>query len=87
MAKLQVKDLTPELLAEMKDLQSGKEVKEFLESKDFEISDKGADIIASQLKEGTSDLTDEQLAAVAGGCGGGGNYGGTKEPSGEEDRV
>lgn len=78
MAKLQVKDLTPELLAEMKDLQSGAEVKEFLASKDYEISDNGAEIIASQLSEGETDLTEEQLAAVSGGCSGGGDYGGTK---------
>ena len=79
MAKLQVKDLTPELLAEMKDLKSGKEVKEFLASKGFEISDKGAEIIANQLKEGETDLTEEQLAAVSGGCGSGHPYVGSKE--------
>lgn len=77
MAKLQVKDLTPELLAEMKDLKSGKEVKDFLASKDLEISDKGADLIAAQLAEGETELTKEQLDAVAGGCGSS-NYGGTK---------
>lgn len=77
MAKLQVKDLTPELLAEMKNLKSGKEVKEFLAAKGFEISDGGADIIATQLAEGETELTEEQLAAISGGCGGGGKYGGT----------
>ena len=80
MAKLQVKDLTPELLAEMKDLKTGKEVKAFLEGKGFEISDKGADLIAQQLAEGDGELTEEQLAAVSGGCGSSSRpYGGTEE--------
>ena len=77
MAKLQIKDLTPELLAEMKDLQTGKEVKDFLAEKDFEISDRGAEMIAAQLVEGETDLTDEQLKTVYGGCGGDHPYEGT----------
>lgn len=79
MAKLQVKDLTPELLAEMKDLRTGEEVKKFLASRGLEVSDKAAEAIASQLAEGETELTEEQLAAVSGGCGGGFNYGGTKD--------
>ena len=79
MAKLQVKDLTPELLAEMKDLKTGKEVKDFLAAKGFEISDAGADIIAKQLAEGETELTEEQLAAVSGGCGGNTPYVGTRK--------
>lgn len=82
MAKLQVKDLTPELLAEMKNLKSSQEVKAFLEGKGFEISEKGAEAIAKQLLEGEGELTEEQLAAVSGGCGSGKTrYGGT-EPDG-----
>ena len=77
MAKLQVKDLTPELLAEMKDLSTGKEVKDFLASKDLEISDSSAELIASQLNEGVQELTEEQLEAVSGGCGSG-RYGGSE---------
>ena len=73
-----MKDVTPELLAEMKDLHTGAEVKDFLAERDFEISDKGAEIIAAQLSEGETELTKEQLDAISGGCGGGGNYGGTK---------
>jgi len=84
MAKLQVKDLTPELLAEMKDLKTAQEVKEFLAAKGFEVSDKGADIIATQLKEGETELTEEQLAAVSGGCGNPKFYGGSQEIK-EED--
>jgi len=78
MAKMQVKDLTPELIAQMKGLQSGKEVKEFLNSKNLEISDSSAELIAAQLKEGEVELTDEQLQAVSGGCGGG-RYGGSED--------
>ena len=75
MAKLQVKDLTPELLAEMKDLRTGKEVKDFLADRGLEVSDKAAEAIASQLAEGETELTEEQLAAVSGGCGS--SYGGS----------
>ena len=78
MARLQVKDLTPELLAEMKDLQSGKEVQDFLASRDLEVSENTAEIIASQLKEGETELTEEQLEAVYGGCASG-PYGGTSK--------
>ena len=77
MKKLQLKDLTPELLAEMKGLQTGKEVKDFMNSKDFEISESSANLIANQLKEGETELTEEQLAAVSGGCDVSNDYGGT----------
>ena len=78
MANLKVKDLTPELLGEMKGLKTGEEVKDFLDQKGFEISDGGAEIIANQLNEGETELTEEQLAAVSGGCGNG-RYGGTQK--------
>lgn len=81
MAKLKIKDLTPELLAEMKDLKSAEEVKNFLAGKDLEISDKGAEIIATQLAEGETELTNEQLNAVSGGCGSSKPYGGTNANS------
>ena len=78
MAKLQMKDLTPELLSEMKELKTGEEVKEFLAGKDLEISDNGAQTIASHIAEGDAELSEEQLAAVAGGCSWGKPYGGTR---------
>ena len=70
MAKLQMKDLTPELLAEMKDFENGEQVKDFLASRGLEVSDHGAEVIAEQLKEGEIDLSPEQLEAISGGCSG-----------------
>ena len=78
MSKLQIRDLTPELLAEMKDLETGEEVKEFLAARDLEVSDHGAEMIANQLVEGEADLSEEELRSVAGGCSPS-NYGGTKK--------
>ena len=69
MARLQIKDITPELLEEMRDSESPEEIKEFLDGKGFEVSDRGAELIYEQLSEGEVELTDEQLKAVAGGCG------------------
>ena len=81
MAKLQLKDLTLELLNEMKESESAQEVKEFLADKGYEVSDRGAELIFEQLQEGEVELNDEQLKAIAGGCGSGGNYGGTQDES------
>ncbi len=79
MARLQIKDLTPELLEGMRESESVEEVKEYLDGKGFEISDRGAEMIYEQIREGEVELTQEQLKAVSGGCGGTNNpYVGSK---------
>jgi len=77
MAKLQLKDLTPELLAEVRGCNNADEVVKFFADKGFEISPKVAERIFEECKKGDVELTDEELAVIAGGgnCGGGNSSG------------
>ena len=70
MTKLQVRDLTPEVLEEVAKLENAEAVKAYFAGKDIEVSDKIAGLIVEHVKEGKLELTDETLDAVSGGCGG-----------------
>lgn len=69
MTKLQVRDLTPEVLEEVAKLENAEAVKAYFAGKDIEVSDKIAGLIVEHAKEGKLELTDENLDAVSGGCG------------------
>lgn len=79
MAKLQLKDLTPELLAEVRGCNNVDEAVKFFADKGFEVSPKVAERILEECKKENTELTDEELAAIAGGgpCGGGNSSNGT----------
>jgi len=73
MKKLQLKDLTPELLDEVSKLENPEAVIKYFEGKDFEISADAAKLLFDESKKGNVELSDETLASVAGGglCGDG----------------
>lgn len=70
MTKLQLENLTPELLAEVCKCNSADEVVKFFADKGFEVSPKVAERILEECKKNDGDISDEELNAVAGGCGG-----------------
>lgn len=73
MAKLQMKDLTPEVLAEVEKLSEPKEVVDYFKAKDLEVSEQTAATILEQVHSDGERMSDEELGKVAGGkCGGGG---------------
>ena len=79
MAKLQLKDLTPELLAEVRGCNNVDEAVKFFADKGFEVSPKVAERILEECQKEHAELTDEELASVAGGnCGGGNSRKGTR---------
>ena len=74
MKKLQMNDLTPELLQEVMKLSDPKDIVAFFQSKDFEVSEEGAQKILDTLKDQVLELDVDDLENVAGGgCGGGNN--------------
>ena len=71
MKKLQMNDLTPELLQEVMKLSDPKDVVAFFQSKDYEVSEEGAQKILENLKDHALELNVDDLENVAGGgCGG-----------------
>ena len=72
MKKLQIADLTPEILEEVRKLEDAKAVVEFFAEKGFDVSEKTAGIILEESKKDNAELSEEALANVTGGCGGGG---------------
>ncbi len=66
MAKLQLKDITPDMIKQMAKLGSAEEIAAFVKESGFEISDKGAARLKEQIDK-TKDLSEEELAKVAGG--------------------
>ena len=66
MAKLQKNDLTPELIKELLKLNTPAEVKECIEKKGFEISDKGAEKLYEQIEK-SLEVNENDLDKVAGG--------------------
>ena len=71
MKKLQLKDLTPEILEEIAKMNVPSEVVEHFAKKDLEISEKAAETLLAEAKKGELKLDEESLKNVAGGCGGG----------------
>ncbi len=69
MTRLQVKDLTPEMLAEVCKLNAADDVVKYFADKGFEVSPRIAERILEQSKKGGAELSEEALAEVAGGCG------------------
>ena len=66
MAKLQLKDITPDMIKQMAKLGSVDELIAFVNEKGFEISDKGAARLKEQIEK-AENLSEEELAKVAGG--------------------
>ena len=70
MAKLQIKDLTPEVLEELSKLESEKAIQDYFATKGIEVSDNLARNIKEYIDKGAKELTEEELEKVAGGrCG------------------
>ena len=69
MAKLQMSDLTPEILAEIEKMNDAKEVVAYFNAKGFELSEKGAALILEQIHADGAVLNEDALNKVAGGCG------------------
>lgn len=74
MEKLQLKDLTPELMKEIAECGDPAGIVELLKGKNFEISEKGAEKILEQISKADS-LNVEELEKIAGGWWA---YGGTE---------
>ena len=72
MKKLKTSDLTPAMLMEVKKLSTASEVAAFFQEKDYELSEAGAQKILDYLNKEVVELGEEDLAKVAGGCGGDG---------------
>ena len=71
MKKLQIKDLTPEILAEVSALENPEAVVDYFAAKDFEVSKEAAARLLEESKKDGVELSDESLKQVAGGfCGG-----------------
>lgn len=66
MKKLQLKDLTPDLMKEIVECGAPAGIVELLKGKDFEISEEGAEKILEQISKADS-LSIEDLEKVAGG--------------------
>ena len=67
MAKLQIENLTPELLTEVSKLTTVDEVVKYFADKGFEVSPKVAERILEGSKRESVELTDEELKAIAAG--------------------
>ena len=72
MKKLQMKDLTPEILVEVSKLENPEAVVAYFAAKDFEISKEAAARLYEESKKDNIELNSEELKQVAGGCGGAG---------------
>ena len=70
MKKLQMIDLTPEILKEVKSFTNPQDVVAFFASKDYEVTEAGAQKILDYLKEQVHELEDDELGKISGGCGG-----------------
>ena len=68
MKKLQMKDLTPAMLSEVKGLDTPEEVAAFFAARGYEVSEKGAQKILDYLRKQAYELDDSELDKVAGGC-------------------
>ena len=68
MKKLKMNDLTPELLKEVTKLSTPQEIIAFFQTKDYEVSEKGAQKILDYLKEQKCELEDDELDKISGGC-------------------
>ena len=66
MKKLTLADLDPEMMKTMSGMKSADEIIDFCKSKGFEISQEGAAKILNQFVK-VNELTEDDLAAVAGG--------------------
>ncbi|MCR5491216.1 MAG: hypothetical protein K6F32_03705 [Bacilli bacterium] len=67
MRKLQIKDLTPEMLKEVSALETKEDVVAYFAAKDLEISLGGAEKLLEESKKEDLELDEETLANVAGG--------------------
>lgn len=69
MSKLQIENLTPEILAEVRNLADEKEVIAYFAEKGYEVSPELAKRILDGVKSGVTELTEDELDKVSGGCG------------------
>ncbi|MBQ4255654.1 MAG: hypothetical protein II721_06690 [Bacilli bacterium] len=69
MAKLQIKDLTPEVLEEISKLENEQAIKDYFAAKGFDVSDNLAKTLKEHADKGGEELTEEELEKVSGGCG------------------
>ena len=69
MSKLQIKDLTPEVLEEISKLENEQAIKDYFAAKGFDVSEKLAKTLKEHAEKGGEELTEEELAKVSGGCG------------------
>ena len=67
--KLQIENLTPEILTEVKDLANEEEVVAYFAKKGYEVSPELGKRILDGVKAGNTELTEEELEKVSGGCG------------------
>ena len=78
MKKLETKDLTPALLQEVMKMTTPAEVVAFFQTKDYEVSEAGAQKILDYLNHKMVELEDDDLDNVSGGgsygCGGGSTF-------------
>ena len=63
------KNLTPEMISKIKTAKSVEELTKIAEGEGVKLDEKEAALFFNKLNQPGTELTDEELAAVAGGCG------------------